>query len=435
MQSYIHPLGSDDRINNSPSIPINPTHPQHQTKKNSSEHYPSLTFLHSEYSLPALQPPKSQSIKSSREALTKHSSHSLPPTQPLAMQSYSHPPSSDYRTNNSPSTQSLNPEPATPTLPSFRPIVTNIPSPQIKQEYLDQYREFEENQTNLLRSAYAEEALYPANQKRNRAREVIPYQPNIFKFQDRALYFNASLILQGRAISCQAPIRTEQAHFWRMVWESNTTAIVMLTDLVEKGVNKCSWYLPKESGYKLPPRSDLPKKLEITVTQTYGPPKPTSASTSDSIEFFQRRLELEYEAEKRTVVHYHLTGWDEFKASPHEILSQLVNLVWKRHFGKGERIIFHCSAEAGRSGPFLATLEAFAQFKYDPVRSHVYEIAQKLRTCNEGPVLNKLVLSVVRGLHDCKGGRKGMVQTAEQYGLIFKTLAVLDANCAREFCV
>ncbi|HEX2579506.1 MAG TPA: protein-tyrosine phosphatase family protein [Rhabdochlamydiaceae bacterium] len=351
------------------------------------------------------------------------------------MQSYIHPLGSDYRINNSPSTQSLNPEPATPTIPSFQPIVTNIPSYQIKQEYLDQYRDFEENQTNLPLSAYAKEALSHANLDRNRYKHSIPYQPNIFKFLNPALYFNASLLLQGRAIGCQGPLTNEHADFWRMVWESNTTAIVMLTDLVEKRVHKCSWYLPAESGAKLSPQSGFPKNLEITVTQTYGPPKPTSASTSNSIEFFQRRLELEHKDEKRTVVHYHLTGWSNFKASPHEILAQLVKLVWKRHFGKGERIISHCNTRAGRSGTFLAILEAFSQLKYDPVRPNVYEIAQKLRSCDKGPALNNLVLSVVRELHDCKGGREGMVKTADQYELIFKTLAVLDANCAREFCV
>ncbi|HEX2579503.1 MAG TPA: tyrosine-protein phosphatase [Rhabdochlamydiaceae bacterium] len=267
-----------------------------------------------------------------------------------------------------------------------------------------------------MRSHYAKEALSLTNRPRNRYRNIIPYQQSIFKFQNSALYFNASRVLQGRAISCQGPLENEHAHFWRMVWESNTTAIVMLTDLDEKGVNKCSWYLPTGTEAKLPPKSDLPKELEITVTQTDGPPKPTSASTSDSFEFFQRRIELYYKDEKRTVVHYHLRGWHDFTAAPHATLANLVKRVWDNHFSKGEHIISHCSAGIGRSGTFLAILGALSELQ-------------------NTPLLTNLVINIVTKLRSFNDGREGMVQTAEQYGLIFKTLAVLDANCAREFCV
>ncbi|HEX4839166.1 MAG TPA: protein-tyrosine phosphatase family protein [Rhabdochlamydiaceae bacterium] len=291
------------------------------------------------------------------------------------------------------------------------PPSTNSTLVLIKQAYLDQYSSFKTIPENGL--FFAKEAAN--NALRNRHFNVRPYQQNIFKFQNPSLYFNASCVLQGRAISCQGPLDHEHADFWRMVWESKTTAIVMLTDLVENGKHsKCSWYLPKVNGEKLPPQLNFSQELEITVTQIAGRPQPTATSTRDSID--ERHLKLEYQGEKRTVVHYHLRGWGDFQAVPPDILAKLVTLVSERHFSKGEHILTHCSAGIGRSGTFLATLEAFTQLK-------------------NKPALTDLVFNVVQQLRSFAHGRVGMVQTVEQYGLIFKTLAVLDTDCAREFCV
>jgi len=290
------------------------------------------------------------------------------------------------------------------------PSSTNSASFEIKQKYLDQYQHFKFTPTNNL--PFAKEAN--THSHRNRHPNVLPYQQNIFKFQDPSLYFNASRVLEGRAISCQGPLNYEHADFWRMVWESKTTAIVMLTDLGENGNRKCSWYLPRAAGEKLPSEPSFPQELEITVTQTNEPLKSTDALIKDSTN--ERHLELEYKGEKRMVVHYHLKGWGDFQAVPPNILAKLVKLVWEIHYSKGEHIISHCSAGIGRSGTFLATLEAFAQLK-------------------NKPNLTNLVFNTVQQLRSFAHGRVGMVQTAEQYGLIFKTLAVLDADCAREFCV
>jgi hypothetical protein len=41
----------------------------------------------------------------------------------------------------------------------------------------------------------------------------------------------------------------------------------------------------------------------------------------------------------------------------------------------------------------------------------------------------------VKNLRSHKQGRKGMVQTRGQYGLIFKTLAILNEVAARHFCL
>jgi tyrosine-protein phosphatase non-receptor type 5 len=291
----------------------------------------------------------------------------------------------------------------TPILATDRP-----PSFAVKPEYLAQY-----DQLNKESGAppYATEALQ--HTIRNRYVDVLPFQENIFRFQNTSLYFNASCLLQGRAISCQGPLEIEHKHFWRMVWESQATAIVMTTDLVERSTPKCSWYLPLETGASLPASTELPEELEIQVTQIAGPPKPTKRSPPDLIE---RVVELEYQGEKRTVCHYHFTGWNDHKTAPENLLAQLVAVVWQKHYCQGARLIVHCSAGIGRSGTFLATLEAFSQLQKEAD-------------------LPEMVLGIVKNLRSHNEGRKGMVQTKAQYELIFKALAILDEVAAKQFCL
>ncbi len=295
---------------------------------------------------------------------------------------------------------------------------TNSTSFSVRREYLDQFLLFKKNQDSneAIEPPYAEQALDIENTRRNRYIDISPYQKNIFRFQNPSLYFNASRVLQGRAITCQGPLDNEHAHFWRMAWESQAKAVVMLTDLVENGLTKCSWYLPQETGITLPKTYELPLDLEVAVTQVDGPPRPASISPRGFTELVERRLELEYRGEKRTVLHYHFRGWGDRETAPEVILAKLVMLVWERHFSNGEHILSHCSAGIGRSGTFLAILESFSQLSMKPE-------------------LTELVLGIVKNLRSYEEGRVGMVQNVDQYGLIFKTLAILDTNCAQHYCI
>ncbi|MFI5382843.1 MAG: hypothetical protein ACHQXK_01225, partial [Methanosarcina thermophila] len=80
---------------------------------------------------------------------------------------------------------SFAPQPLATNILSAHPIETNPSSYQIKQKYLDQYDPFEsQNPSFVTVSHYAREARSTANQPRNRYPNIIPYQRNIFKFQN-----------------------------------------------------------------------------------------------------------------------------------------------------------------------------------------------------------------------------------------------------------
>ncbi|CAK1541993.1 unnamed protein product [Leptosia nina] len=62
-------------------------------------------------------------------------------------------------------------------------------------------------------------------------------------------YINANYItgpgnIKNYYIACQAPLSNTVVDFWRMIWEQNSRLVVMLTEYMENGVEKCYEYLP-----------------------------------------------------------------------------------------------------------------------------------------------------------------------------------------------
>ncbi|XP_021191207.3 mucin-2 [Helicoverpa armigera] len=62
-------------------------------------------------------------------------------------------------------------------------------------------------------------------------------------------YINANFVtgpgnIRNYYIACQAPLSNTVIDFWRMIWEQNSRLIVMLTEYMENGVEKCYEYLP-----------------------------------------------------------------------------------------------------------------------------------------------------------------------------------------------
>ncbi|XP_010191417.1 PREDICTED: tyrosine-protein phosphatase non-receptor type 2-like, partial [Mesitornis unicolor] len=92
-------------------------------------------------------------------------------------------------------------------------------------------------------------AKYPENRNRNRYRDVSPYDHSRVKLQNAENdYINASLVVIEEAqryyILTQGPLPNTCCHFWLMVWQQQTKAVVMLNRIVEKESVKCAQYWP-----------------------------------------------------------------------------------------------------------------------------------------------------------------------------------------------
>ncbi|XP_026882840.2 receptor-type tyrosine-protein phosphatase alpha isoform X3 [Electrophorus electricus] len=95
----------------------------------------------------------------------------------------------------------------------------------------------------------------PANMKKNRVLQIIPYEFNrviipVKRGEENTDYINASFIDGYRQkdsyIASQGPLQHTIEDFWRMIWEWRSCSIVMLTELEERGQEKCVAYWPRD---------------------------------------------------------------------------------------------------------------------------------------------------------------------------------------------
>ncbi|XP_012686516.1 receptor-type tyrosine-protein phosphatase epsilon isoform X5 [Clupea harengus] len=233
----------------------------------------------------------------------------------------------------------------------------------------------------------------PANMKKNRVLQIIPYDFNrvilsMRRGQEFTDYANASFIDGYRQkdyfIATQGPLSHTVDDFWRMVWEWKCHSIVMLTELQEREQDKCFQYWP----------------LEDSVT--YGDYTVEIKGDTLCDTFSLRDLVLTYGQEKqpRLVRHFHFHGWPEI-GIPAEGrgMIDIIAAVQKQQQQSGNHpIVVHCSAGAGRTGTFIAL-------------SNILE-----RVKAEG------LLDVFQTVKSLRMQRPHMVQTVEQYDFCYRVV-------------
>jgi protein tyrosine phosphatase len=178
-------------------------------------------------------------------------------------------------------------------------------------------------------------------------------------------YINASYIYTPkrgkRYIATQAPRWNTIEDFWRMVWDnvsktqSNTVStIIMLTELAERGIEKCIPYWPR----KLPDKFEFQhgdesgESLVVTLT---GVEKVEAADcTVSTIELCIQNPIKQDVSPRYRVKHMLYHGWlDMAVPSSTETFLNYYQLYRQYHTSEASPII-HCSAGIGRTGVFIA---------------------------------------------------------------------------------
>ncbi|XP_044282240.1 tyrosine-protein phosphatase non-receptor type 2 isoform X2 [Varanus komodoensis] len=191
-------------------------------------------------------------------------------------------------------------------------------------------------------------AKYAENRNRNRYRDVSPYDHSRVILQNTDNdYINASLVVNEEAqrnyILTQGPLPNTCCHFWLMVWQQKTKAVVMLNRIVEKDSVKCAQYWPtKEEEQMVYEETGFCVRLKSEDVKSY---------------YTVRQLQLENitTGESRVIFHFHYTTWPDFGVP--ESPASFLNFLFKvRESGSlslehGPAVI-HCSAGIGRSGTF-----------------------------------------------------------------------------------
>ncbi|XP_031750864.1 receptor-type tyrosine-protein phosphatase alpha-like isoform X6 [Xenopus tropicalis] len=218
--------------------------------------------------------------------------------------------------------------------------------------------------------------LYPCaaasseqNRTKNRYKKVIPYDNSrviLRSDPSGSGYINASYIDGYRHpkffIATQGPLPETVAHFWNMVWQENSSVIVMLTGLEEQNKVKCERYWPEE-------------------TQTYGDIRVSVQSSTQTGALVTRSLALQKVGgtAQRTVEHLHYLQWpDHGVPNKPSGLLQLVEQMNECKLPGSGPVIVHCSAGIGRTGTLLA-LDILLKRARAEGKVNVYECTLQMR--------------------------------------------------------
>ncbi|XP_034944437.1 tyrosine-protein phosphatase 10D isoform X2 [Chelonus insularis] len=243
----------------------------------------------------------------------------------------------------------------------------------------------------------------PCNRPKNRFTNILPYDHSRFKLQpvddeEGSDYINANYVPGHNSprefIVTQGPLHSTRDDFWRMVWESNSRAIVMLTRCIEKGREKCDHYWPMDT---------LPVYYgDICVTIL----NETRYPDWSIMEFMLCRGDV-----KRVIQHFHFTTWPDFGVpSPPQTLARFVRAFRERVRPDQRPIVVHCSAGVGRSGTFITLDRILQQIQvsdYVDIFGIVWTMRKErvwmVQTEQQYICIHQCLLAVLEGQQDTTG--------------------------------
>ncbi|XP_050443629.1 tyrosine-protein phosphatase Lar isoform X3 [Adelges cooleyi] len=237
-------------------------------------------------------------------------------------------------------------------------------------------------------------ASLPVNKPKNRLVHLLPYESTrvcLSGGSSRGLegsdYINANFIdgyrQRGSYIATQGPLQITTDDFWRMLWEHNSTIVVMLTKLHEMGREKCYQYWPSE-------RSVRYDTFVVEPITEYNMPQ-----------YILREFKVTDTTDNgsRTVRQFQFTDWPE-QGVP-KSAEGFIDFIGQVHktkeqFGQEGPITVHCSGGVGRTGVFISLSIVLERMQCEGVID-LFQTIRILRT-----------------------QRPAMVQTEEQYQFCYQ---------------
>ncbi|XP_056138465.1 phosphatidylinositol phosphatase PTPRQ [Lampris incognitus] len=224
----------------------------------------------------------------------------------------------------------------------------------------------------LLQDLATSDADLPWNRSKNRFTNIKPYNNNRVKLLSEpgmpgSDYINASFIsgylCPNEFIATQGPLPGTVADFWRMIWETGTRTITMLTQCYEKGRIRCHQYWPEDNK-------------PVTV---FGDIIITKLTEDVYPDWTVRALKVERHGDYMVVQHFNYTSWPEHGVP--ESSSTLIQFVKAIRANRQDNttIVVHCSAGVGRTGVFIA-LDHLIQHVGDHDFVDVYGLVAELRS-------------------------------------------------------
>uniref|UniRef100_A0AAQ5X6D3 Receptor-type tyrosine-protein phosphatase alpha n=1 Tax=Amphiprion ocellaris TaxID=80972 RepID=A0AAQ5X6D3_AMPOC len=240
----------------------------------------------------------------------------------------------------------------------------------------------------------------PVNMKKNRVLQIIPFylssslsiyfvsfnrsfSPSGPHFLPSAHIWSQGYRQKDAYMASQGPLQHTIEDFWRMIWEWRSCSIVMLTELEERGQEKCAQYWPSDGVVVFGDISIEIKREEESESYTV-----------------RDLLVTNNRNKARAVRQFHFHGWPEVGIpTDGKGMINIIAAVQKQQQQSGNHpITVHCSAGAGRTGTFCALSTVLERVKAEGILD-VFQTVKSLRL-----------------------QRPHMVQTLEQYEFCYKVV-------------
>ncbi|XP_068996266.1 tyrosine-protein phosphatase non-receptor type 22 [Embiotoca jacksoni] len=252
---------------------------------------------------------------------------------------------------------------------------------------------------------YRTDKIYPTkraekqeNIKKNRYKDIVPFDHSRVKLtlttsKNDTDYINASFI-KGESgsrayIATQGPLPHTVVDFFRMLWEYDVKVVVMACREFEMGKKKCELYWPKNQEE---PFVCEPFRVYCDSEENKG-------------DYLTRTLRLTYHDRSRILKQLHYVNWPDHGV-PDSIPPILDMLLEMRSYQDHDDtpICIHCSAGCGRTGALCVIDYTWNRLKKHMITPDfsIYDLVQNMRT-----------------------QRPSVVQTKEQYQLVYRTIKLL----------
>lgn len=220
-----------------------------------------------------------------------------------------------------------------------------------------------------------------------------------------------------RYIAMQGPKSITTDHVWRMVMEQlqSPAVIVMLTETLESGMEKCYQYFPKIVG----------EEWDINEIDEFGDGFRAQLScvavedqANGAIEVRKLNIHVDGREEDMTVWHLLYRRWPDFGVPALEDVGsflELMRLSREKNANEDNPRIIHCSAGVGRSGTFIALEHLMRELDSGDLDRYV---TKEERDDGE----DDIIYNTVNRLRE---QRRQMVQAESQYAFIYQVLRKL----------
>ncbi|XP_077964323.1 receptor-type tyrosine-protein phosphatase C isoform X2 [Gasterosteus aculeatus] len=261
---------------------------------------------------------------------------------------------------------------------TVEPIAAEVLLEAYKRKLADEGRLFLAEFQSIPRifSRYTvKEAKKSCNGPKNRYVDILPYDYNRVQLttgngDPGCDYINASFIdgykESKKYIAAQGPKDETVSDFWRMVWEQQSSIIVMVTRCEEGNRVKCAQYWPSPDR-----ETEIFEEFIVKLNSEDFCP-----------DYTIRHLSLTNKREKnseREVTHIQFMSWPDHgvPGEPHLLLKLRRRVNAFKNFFSGP-IVVHCSAGVGRTGSYIG-IDAMMEGLEAEGKVDIYSYVVKLR--------------------------------------------------------